>query len=216
MSWLKVYVHTCTADVHFLSSNSVCTSTGANTDGFIVGNQGRTTSGRFRREVGIFINFGAPSPQAGVITAWNFQYNCLIPRINPYHATFMMYRLNGATSQYQVIPESIRSISAECTNTRPGVTLRGERSLMVEEQFRVEEGDITAVCLPNDGRAPLRIASTLNVNRDGVLSNIREFRINRGEGCSIGQLQTTSFRLQDLDLHQDLQLYLYAEATTGI
>jgi hypothetical protein len=161
------------------------------------------------------MNFGAPSPQAGVITAWNFQYNCLIPRVN-YHATLMMYRLNGATSQYQVIPESIQSISADCANTRPGVTLRGERTLMVEEQFRVEGGDIAAVCLPNDGRAPLRIASTLNVNRDGVLlSNIREFSINRGEGCSVDQLQTTIFRLQDLDLHQDLQLYLCAEAITG-
>ena len=160
------------------------------------------------------MNFGAPSPQTGVITTWNFRYSCFIPWANLYHATFMMYRLNAATSQYQVIPESIQPISAECANTGLGVTQSGSRSLMIEEQFRVEEGDIAAVCLPNNGRAPLRIASTLNVNRESN-RNIREFSINRGDGCSVDQLQTTIFRLQDLDLHQDLRLHLYAEAITG-
>lgn len=163
------------------------------------------------------MNFGAPSPQTGVITTWSFHYSCLIPRVNLYHATFMMYRLNATTSQYQVIPESIQPISAECANTGLGITLSGSRPLMIKEQFRVEEGDIAAVCLPNDRRATLRIASKLNVNRqsDRVPSNICEFRINQGEGCSLDQLQTTIFQLQDLDLHQGLQLHLYAEAITG-
>lgn len=187
---------------------SVCAqTTGAN---IIVGNKTRTISGRFRREVGILMNFGAPSPQTGVVTSWNFYHNCAIPRFFRYHATFMMYRLNATTSQYQVLPESIQSISVECMNA--GVTLRGNRTLMVEEQFQVEEGDIVAICLPNDGRVPLRIASMLNANRDRA-SNIREFSVNQGEGCSTEQLQTISF--QDLDLRQDLLLHLYAEAITG-
>ena len=188
-------------------------TTGAkfNTDSFIVGNKTRTVlSGRFRREVGTFMNFGAPSPQTGVVTSWNFYYSCVLPKIIHYRATFMMYRLNSTTSQYQVIPKSIQSISVQCMDG--GVTLRGNRTLMVEEQFQVEEGDIVAICLPNDGTAPLQIASKLNDNRDRV-SNIREFSVKRGEGCSTEQLQTISF--QDLSLRQDLLLHLHAEAITG-
>ena len=162
------------------------------------------------------MNFGAPSPQTGTITSWSFHYSCVPPRTNPYHATLMMYRLNSATSQYQVLSESIQSITVECADT--GVTLRGNRMLMAEEQFRVEKGDILAVCLPNDDMEPLRIASTrlFSINRDRESSDIGEFSISRGEGCSTDRLQLQTINLQDLDLRQNFQLHLYAEAITGI
>ena len=189
---------------------SVCiTTAGANADSFIVGNKTETLSGKFKREVGIFMNFGAPSPQTRVVTSWNFYYYCM-PRISFNHATLIMYRPNITNSQYQMLPESIQSISVECLDA--GVTLRGNRTLTIEEQFRIEEGDIAAICLPNDGTEPLRIARMLNTNRHGV-SNVRGFSINRGEGCSIDKLQTIN--LQDLSLRQDLQLLLYVEAIAG-
>ena len=190
---------------------SVCTTTTvrANTDGFIVGNKIETLTGRFRREVGIFMNFGSPSPQTGVVTSWNFHYNC-VPRVNRYHATLMMYRLNSANSQYQVLPESIQSISVECLDT--GVTLSRNRTLMVEEQFSIEEGDIAAICLPNDDTEPLRIVSMLNPFRNGV-RNVLELSINQGEGCSIDRLQTIN--IQGLRLRRNLQLNFYAEAIAG-
>ena len=195
----------------------MCTATsGANTDGFIVGNQTITISGRFKKETGIFMNFGAPSPQTGMITSWSFHYSCVPLRSNPYHATLMMYRLNSTTSQYQVLSESIQSITVECADT--GVTLRGNRMLMAEEQFRVEKGDIVAVCLPNDDMEPLRIASTrlFSINRDRESGDIGEFSVSREEGCSTDRLRLQTINLQDLDLRQNFQLHLYAEAITGI
>ena len=180
--------------------------TRADADGFIVGNKTRTISIRVRRQFGLVMNFGAPSPQRGVVTSWNFYYAC-VPRNDIYHATFMMYRPTGNNSQYQVLPDSIQPITVECENT--GIVLRGNRTLTTEEQFRVEEGDIVGICFPNDA---LRIVSMFNTNRDGV-SNTRVLNINQDEGCTSERLQMIN--LQSLILRQDFRLHLYANAMAG-
>ena len=169
-------------------------------------------SRRFREREGLYLNLGSPSLCSGIVTSWHYCYGmtgmgqCLLNDSNStsYHsATFMMYRPGkNNSSEYVVIPESVKSVTVKCRDTDK-ITC-GKEILNRSEWFAIHENDIIAVFLPEQ---------TLQFQ---LIS-----RRSKGEGGNAGVFQYTMNAEYEKDLsiinranltsRMLLQLHLLAE-----
>lgn len=177
---------------------------------FIVGSNIALLSNRLRRQEGIFLNLGSPSPCRGTVSSWNFCYSC--PRNGQYHAVFMVYQLNSSSLQYEVLPESVIQVSVVCS--QKGAIQCKSRTLSVSEQFLIGNGDNIAVCLPNDGRESIRMISSAGGSDEFGAGDIHEYTDNGDDTCAMSKLRAVNY--EALLQNNAIQLHLFTEARTGI
>ena len=111
---------------------------------------------------GIYLNTASPITCTDTITSWHY---CYYPSVAAnsqltYTATVGVWRLNAATSQYELLTESDYTLSLVQPTSTPAKIFCKTEALQLQDYVRVQTGDIIGVSLPALNPLPLVASST--------------------------------------------------------
>lgn len=164
------------------------------------------------------MNFGAPAQCNGTVTSWQYCYY----NVNPdddcdessddtvsYRSVFLVYRKTGE-STYAPVPGTRKVVTLT-----PGCSSRGaqlpcqEVALSPSEQFKVQQNDIIAACLPSLGS--IRVVGE---DSSGPSAGVYQYDASGFAQCTDSQLPIVFAEAQSsvFTLNRGrFRLHLYAE-----
>ena len=171
----------------------------------------------------LFMNFGAPAQCNGTVTSWRYCYY----NVNSdddcdegddsddsvsYRSVFLVYRKVGA-STYAPVPGTRKSITLTPSCSSGGRQLPcQEVALSQSEQFRVQQNDIIAACLPSVGS--IRVVGEQS---SGPSMGVYQYNANGFAQCSDSQLPIVFAETQGSTFTLNsgrFRLHLYAEISS--
>ena len=163
------------------------------------------------REERIFLNFEAPSQCRGNVTSWRY---CFYDSENDdaddddasYGAKLIVYRRSSATSNdYVPVSGSITTIqltSGISSNFRC-------RSATVAQRFEIQENDVIAACIWDQGDVhPLYLVGDTN-NRNAA-QELYQYDRRSYDDCTSSQINTVDTSHRDFRRREEYRLHLYA------
>ena len=166
----------------------------------------------------LFMNFGAPAQCNGTVISWRYCYY----NINPdddcaessddtvsYRSVFLVYRKIG-DSTYAPAPETrkVVTLTPGCSSQRAQLPCQ-EVALSPSEQFKVQQNDIIAACLPS-----VRSIRVVGEDSSGPSTGVYQYDASGFAQCSDAQLPIVLAETQSgiFTLNSGrFRLHLYAE-----
>jgi hypothetical protein len=132
-----------------------------------------------------------------------------------YTSVFLVYRQTGASTLYEPVPGSRRSVTLTLRCPRDG-GFRCDRTetLSQAEQFTIQENDIVAACLMDTGSTnPIRM---VGYQISGSSTNVYHYNVNSYEDCTTSQLQSIDVQNSPFTSGTgfNYRLHLYAETNS--